>query len=44
ANLPDKQQKDITLVLNRTDDGKREFIFKLDQRHVKNNKDPENKK
>ncbi|KFA77150.1 hypothetical protein S40288_10234 [Stachybotrys chartarum IBT 40288] len=35
--------KDIRLVLQRNAKGDRQFIFKLDQRKVKGNKDPDNK-
>lgn len=35
--------QDIHLVLKRIE-GKPHFLYRLDQRHVKNNKDPTNKK
>lgn len=34
--------KDVQLVLQRTDKGQPYFIYRLDQRTIKNNKDPEN--
>ena len=37
-------EKDVSLVLERTAEGKPRFLFKLDQRTVKNNKDQENKR
>ena len=35
--------QDVHLVLKRTPDNKPQFFFKVDQRYIKNNKDPENK-
>ncbi|GJN67173.1 hypothetical protein PLICBS_001197 [Purpureocillium lilacinum] len=39
---PGVKYKDIQLVLRRTPKGDPELFFKVDQRHVKNNPDPEN--
>ncbi|UNI16754.1 hypothetical protein JDV02_003162 [Purpureocillium takamizusanense] len=41
---PGVKYKDIQLVLRRTPKGDPELFFKVDQRHVKNNPDPENTK
>ncbi|PWI65590.1 hypothetical protein PCL_07009 [Purpureocillium lilacinum] len=41
---PGIKYKDIQLVLRRTPKGDPELFFKVDQRHVKNNPDPENTK